>query len=107
MKYNSSFSCGICGPSVGFAANLTSRSPSTNTSADRPGVLGSARAAASDVGGGVRSMTDPPVGMHPKAEGLHQGLGRRSVAGMRVTLPDLAATERFAASIAAAVRPGD
>jgi len=44
------------GPFVGRAANLTSKSPSTNTSADRSGVRGRASAAASDFGGGVRSI---------------------------------------------------
>jgi tRNA threonylcarbamoyladenosine biosynthesis protein TsaE len=32
---------------------------------------------------------------------------RRTVMSMMLTLPDLAATERFAAEVAAAVRPGD
>src|SRR3984957_6536091 len=107
MKYTSSFSCGTCGPSVGFAANLTSRSPSTNTSADRPGVLGSARAAASETGAGVRSMTGSPIGSAPGRAGLRLTLCRSTVAAMMLTLPDLAATERFAAEIAAKVRPGD
>ena len=49
--------CGTCGPSVGLAANRTSSSPSTNTSAERPGVRGKASAAASDTGGGVRSIS--------------------------------------------------
>src|SRR3954451_16368255 len=57
--YSSSRGCGTCDPLVGRAANRTSRSPSTNTSAERPGVRGSARAAASERGGGVRSMNDP------------------------------------------------
>lgn len=40
--------CGTCGPFVGRAANLNSRSPSRISSADRPGVRGKASAAASD-----------------------------------------------------------
>ena len=51
------------GPAVrwwGGRRILTSRSPSTNTSDDRPGVRGRASAAASDTGGGVRSMVLPP-----------------------------------------------
>jgi tRNA threonylcarbamoyladenosine biosynthesis protein TsaE len=38
---------------------------------------------------------------------LHPRRCRSTVAAMMVTLPDLAATERFAAGIAVAVRPGD
>jgi hypothetical protein len=44
---------------VGRAAKRSSRSPSTNTAGDRPGVRGRASAAASDIGGGVRSMISP------------------------------------------------
>src|SRR5207244_1936411 len=35
-KYSSSHWCGACGPFVGRAANRTLRSPSTNTSVERP-----------------------------------------------------------------------
>src|SRR3974390_1079885 len=43
-------------PLVGFGVKRTSRSPSTNASAERPGFQGSARAAASEIGEGVLSM---------------------------------------------------
>jgi hypothetical protein len=46
---------------MGRAANSTFRSPSTNTSVDRVGDRGNARAAVNDIGEGVRWIMLPPA----------------------------------------------
>jgi hypothetical protein len=61
----------------GASGDLTSRSPSTNTSDERPGVRGRASAAASDTGGGVRSMVLTPdketrIAHHTEASNINE-----------------------------------
>jgi hypothetical protein len=61
----------------------TSKPSSTNTSLDRPGVRGKARAAVSDIGGGVRSIIFSP-GSKRAAPGI--GAGADNTAPSRATI---------------------
>jgi hypothetical protein len=79
-KYNSSRWCGTCGSFVGRAANRIPRSPSTDASADRPGVRGKVMV--------TRGRASPPrhqarAGGHPARRQIGSGRSARDQAADR------------------------